>query len=113
MTVAICTPKLIIRASSESQSNLRRKFDKKVDRIKGFQKKLSEDRKQNISQIAKEIDDLVKSEISKSKSLIEDHIEFFKQEWEADQEYECDIVNPLTNCVDDEIVDDEEEDIFE
>lgn len=85
---AIVTPKLFVRASNDRDFDIRRKFHKKIDRIKVFQKKISDDRKSNISEIAKEIDDLVKSEIAKSKSLIDDHMNFFKQEWEADAQCE-------------------------
>lgn len=89
----------VIIAQNGKNSDIENRFKQKMNRMKGFQKKISEDRKKNIIQIAKDIDDLVKSEISKTRSLIDDHVDFFQQEWENDKE-DCDITNPLLPCDD-------------
>lgn len=99
-------------AQTGRNSNLEKRFKQKVNRMKGFQKKISDDRKKNVIDIAKDIDELVKSEISQTRSLIDDHIDFFKREWEEDKEecYDplaCDEVNEEST----EILD--EEDYFE
>lgn len=83
------------------------RLKRKVDRMKGFQKKIADDRKKNVIDIAKDIDELVKSEISKTRSMIDEHIEFFQQEWDQDKE-DCDIRNPLFVCEEDVVVEGEE-----
>lgn len=100
-------------AQTGSNGNLEKRFKQKVNRMKGFQKKISDDRKKNVIDIAKDIDELVKSEISQTRSLIDDHIDFLKREWEEDKE-EC--YDPLVAC--DEVNEEsteilDEEDYFE
>ena len=98
--LAVTNMCLKVFASNRRGDDIERRLKQKVDRVKGFQKKISEDRKKNVIDIAKDIDELVKSEISKTKSMIDDHITFFQQEWEQDKE-ECDVTNPLLPCEED------------
>ncbi len=100
-------------AQTGRNGNLEKRFKQKVNRMKGFQKRISDDRKKNVIEIAKDIDELVKSEISQTRSLIGDHVDFFQREWEEDKE-NCD--DPMVPC--DEVNEEsteilDEEDYFE
>ena len=114
---AVSNMRLNVFANNSKGNDIGKRLKQKVNRMKGFQKKISDDRKKNVLEIAKDIDDLVKSEISKTKSMIDEHIEFFQQEWEQDKE-DCDIRNPLMLCGEEDIEEEtligmEGEDYFE
>lgn len=100
--LAVTNMGLNVFANKRKDNNIEKRLKQKVHRMKGFQKKISDDRKKSVIDIAKDIDDLVKSEISKTKSMLDEHIEFFQQEWEQDKE-DCDIRNPLMLCGEDDI----------
>lgn len=115
--LAVTNMRLNVFASKRKENDIEKRMKEKINRMKGFQKKISEDRKRNVIEIAKDIDELVKSEISKSKLMLDEHIEFFQQEWEKDKE-DCDIRNPLLPCDEEDIEEEtligmEGEDYFE
>lgn len=114
---AVSNMRLNVFANNSKGNDIAKRLKQKVNRMKGFQKKISDDRNKNVIEIAKDIDDLVKSEISKTKSMIDEHIEFFQQEWEQDKE-DCDIRNPLMLCDEEDIEEEtltgkDDEDYFE
>ena len=102
---------VVFAVSSNDKSNVQRRFNEKCTRIKGFQKKTFDTRRKNLLDIARDIDGLVKSEVSESRSLIDAHVTFFKDEFEkcvADDVYSHDDSEPLAKQAVDVELDDEE-----
>ena len=80
---------VVFACSSKKKSNVQRRFDEKCTRVKGFGKKILDTRRTNLLDIAKDIDSLIKSEVSDSRSLMDTHIAFLKDEF--------------VRCVDDDV----------
>ena len=55
------------------------KKEEKTDRRKVFREKIMDSRKQSISDIGKNVNSLVKQEVSETRAIFDEHVKFFKQ----------------------------------